>query len=56
MKYTCTVEIDAPLEKVVSLWKDETYFKEWQDGFESIKAQSQKWMDQFKAFVENKED
>ncbi|MGH1433222.1 MAG: SRPBCC family protein [Lewinella sp.] len=37
MKYTCTIEINAPLEKVVSLWSNEKYFKEWQDGFESIK-------------------
>lgn len=36
MKYICTVEIDAPLEKVVKLWSDERNFKEWQDGFESI--------------------
>lgn len=36
MKYTCTVEIDAPIERVVELWSDEKYFKEWQDGFESI--------------------
>ncbi|MGB0863268.1 MAG: SRPBCC family protein [Saprospiraceae bacterium] len=36
MKYTCSVEIDAPIEKVVALWENEAYFKEWQDGFESI--------------------
>lgn len=36
MKYACTVEINAPLEKVVKLWSDEDNFKEWQDGFESI--------------------
>ena len=36
MKYTCTVLINAPLDTTVALWKDETYFKEWQDGFKSI--------------------
>lgn len=36
MKYTCTVEINAPIETVVSLWEDEQYFKEWQDDFKSI--------------------
>ena len=36
MKYTCTVEINAPLEKVVELWNNENNFKEWQDGFKSI--------------------
>ncbi|MFK8104748.1 MAG: SRPBCC family protein [Saprospiraceae bacterium] len=36
MKYTCTVEIDAPIKKVVELWEAEENFKEWQDGFQSI--------------------
>lgn len=36
MKYTCFVEIDAPIEKVVALWENEAHFGEWQDGFESI--------------------
>jgi len=36
MKYTCSVEINAPIEKVVALWDDESNFKEWQDGFQSI--------------------
>ena len=36
MKYTCTIQINAPLEKVAALWSDESHFKEWQDGFESI--------------------
>lgn len=36
MKYTCIVEIDAPIKKVVQLWEDEKNFKEWQDGFKSI--------------------
>ncbi|WP_298759473.1 SRPBCC family protein [uncultured Psychroserpens sp.] len=37
MKYTCCVEIDLPIDKVVELWSNEHYFKEWQDGFQSIK-------------------
>ena len=36
MKYTCTVEIDLPIDKVVQLWENEDNFKEWQDGFISI--------------------
>lgn len=36
MKYRCTVEIDAPIEAVVALWKNEKYFAEWQDGFKSV--------------------
>ncbi len=36
MKYTCQIEINAPIDKVVSLWEDESSFKHWQDGFESI--------------------
>lgn len=36
MKYTCTVEIEAPLSEVVALWDNENHFKDWQDGFESI--------------------
>lgn len=36
MKYTCSVNINLPLEKTAELWANETHFKEWQDGFESI--------------------
>jgi len=36
MKYTCTIEINLPINKVVQLWEDENNFKEWQDGFKSI--------------------
>jgi len=36
MKYTCTVEINLPIDKVAQLWEDENNFKEWQDGFKSI--------------------
>lgn len=33
MKYLCTVEINAPLEKVILLWENEDHLKDWQDGF-----------------------
>ncbi len=36
LKYTCTVDIDLPIDKVVALWDNENNFKEWQDGFKSI--------------------
>jgi uncharacterized membrane protein len=36
MKYTCDIEINAPLEKVVPLWDDELNYKEWQDGFKQL--------------------
>ncbi len=36
MKYTCSIDINSPIEKVVNLWQDETYFHKWQDGFQSI--------------------
>jgi len=36
MKYTCQIKINAPLDKVINLWQDESNFKYWQDGFESI--------------------
>ena len=36
MKYTCSVEIDLPIDKTVGLWENENNFGEWQDGFESI--------------------
>lgn len=37
MKYTCTIEINLPINRTVELWEDENNFKNWQDGFESIK-------------------
>lgn len=40
MKYTCTVDIDLPMNRVVELWTNEDSFKEWQDGFESIQLLS----------------
>ena len=36
MTYTCSVEINAPIEKVVELWENEEHFSDWQDGFEYI--------------------
>lgn len=42
MKYTCKVEIDLDIEKVVELWSDEKSFHEWQDGFTSIEHLSGK--------------
>lgn len=35
MKYTCTVLIKKPIQEVVDLWSDESYFNQWQDGFKS---------------------
>jgi len=40
MKYTCSVEINLPINKTVELWENEKNFKEWQDGFESIELLS----------------
>jgi len=34
MKFTCTVEINRPKEKVVALWKNQNNLKHWQEGFE----------------------
>ena len=36
MKYTVSILINAPLEKVVALWENPAHFHQWQDGFESI--------------------
>ena len=36
MKYTCTVVVDLPIDRVVALWEDESNFQEWQDGFVDI--------------------
>ena len=37
MKFSCEIEIYAPLEQVAALWFDESNNKHWQDGFESSK-------------------
>lgn len=45
MKFTCTVEIRRSREKVVALWNNPEYFKEWQDTFlraESISGEPRK--------------
>ncbi len=36
MNYTCTIDIDLSIERVVQLWTDEQFFEKWQDGFKSI--------------------
>ena len=33
MKYSCSVEIDLPIEKVIELFDNPDNLKEWQDGF-----------------------
>jgi len=38
MNYTCTIEINLPITKIVELWNNEAYFKHWQDGFQSIET------------------
>lgn len=40
MKYQCEIRIDAPIDKVVELWKDENNYVHWQDGFQSIERLS----------------
>lgn len=36
MKFSCTVEIDLPVEKVTRLFTDTDNFKKWHEGFISI--------------------
>ena len=36
MKYTTSILINAPIQKVVQLWQNEAYFNQWQDGFKSM--------------------
>lgn len=36
MKFTCSVEINAPVKKVVELFDDPGKLKEWQEGFVSM--------------------
>jgi uncharacterized membrane protein len=40
MKYTCVVDINLPIGKVVALWENEDNYAEWQDGFESMELLS----------------
>lgn len=42
MKYTCTVQINLPINEVVELWANEQYFYKWQDGFTKIEPISGK--------------
>lgn len=36
MNYTCSIEINLPITKVIELWNNEAFFNKWQDGFQSI--------------------
>ena len=36
MKFTCTVEVNKEINKVIELWEDEANFNKWQDGFISM--------------------
>ena len=36
MKFTCSVEIDQPIDKVIELFDNPDNLKEWQDGFVSF--------------------
>jgi uncharacterized membrane protein len=36
MKFTCSVEINKPVEKVLELFDNTKNLKEWQDGFVSL--------------------
>ena len=36
MKFSCDIEIDLPINKVVELFNNPDNLKEWQDGFEGI--------------------
>jgi len=36
MKFTCSVDVNLPLDKVAFLFEDEESAKHWQDDFESI--------------------
>lgn len=36
LKFTCTVDIDLPLQKVIELWDKPENLKYWQDGFQKM--------------------
>jgi hypothetical protein len=42
MKFECSVDIGAPIDRVVALFNDPTNFKDWQDGFVSYEPISGK--------------
>jgi len=35
MKFTCSIDINKPIDEVLALWKDESNYKHWQEGFQS---------------------
>ena len=37
MKFTCSVDIDEDINKVIEMWQDPDNLKEWQDGFQGYK-------------------
>ncbi len=40
MEFTCTVDINAPIEKVVELFENPDNLHEWQDGYRSFEHMS----------------
>jgi hypothetical protein len=36
MEFTCTVDVDLPIEKTIELWNNPDNFNHWQDGYESF--------------------
>jgi carbon monoxide dehydrogenase subunit G len=38
MNFTCSIDIEVPIDKVVALFNDTDNFKEWQDGFISYET------------------
>jgi len=36
MKFTCKIDVDRSLKEVAALWRNQTYFDKWQEGFQSI--------------------
>ncbi|NND94471.1 MAG: SRPBCC family protein [Flavobacteriales bacterium] len=39
-KFTCSVDINAPMHKVVELWQDPNQLQHWQEGFLGIEPLS----------------
>ena len=42
MRFTCTIEVNAPISKVAQLFDNKNKLKEWQDGFVSYEPVSGK--------------
>lgn len=40
MKFSCSVQINAPIEIVNRIFNDESYLKEWQDGYQGAELLS----------------